>query len=211
MVVSGVAALLSGSVVGLVMGMLSLPEAPQVRVTMSTPSPHESAAPTVTRSSTSASSSSPTAKLKTITQREAPPPPAYIDQPWTERNLRFVSLDDIWRDDQGQITLKVTPMTFLTGAKARAYSQQHLGQPRDYAAMPSGGAQMTYRVRDDATIFGEFFIGDHTQPHQRQVNRDELFDLARKALDFRQHPTFWLQRSMGVEGPVIYLAEQYLG
>lgn len=192
-------AVIGGSLLGLVHGVFNPPDPPPGRVIEA---PAESVRPTATSSAAGPDLSadparnagpSVSAPLKTVRQTEAAPPQDLID-PSRDRNLRFTLLDDIWRDDQGRIVLKVTPLRVSERGRVQKADDQ----------------EIEITVREDATIFGEFFLGDQRNVQLNRFRSDEAFRLLRDALDRGAKPTLWIKRSRGLDGPAIYVAEQRL-
>ena len=188
------AALVGGALFGLIRGVLDPPPPPVSKVIAG---PTSANRPSTTLSTIAAAPArstgpSPSAHLATTWATEESPPRDRID-PATDHALRFTRLEDIRRDDQGKILIRVMPMSYANG-KAKKAANQHV----------------EYTVRDDASFFGQYFLGDHTAVQPNQFDRDRAYQLLRDALDHGQQPTLWIKRSLGVEGPVIYVAEQYL-
>jgi hypothetical protein len=146
------------------------------------PTPDRYAAPT------------PSAGLVTVGPTEAPPQDDVVD-PATDPSLRFVRLDDIWRDGQSRVVLRVTPLQRPEGGRTRR----------------SGDPQLEVTIREDARIVGEFFLGDHTTRRRGRFGVDETFRLLRQALDNGQKPTLWIKQSRGESGLVISIREEFLG
>jgi len=180
-------ALAGGALVGLVVGVLAPPTPP-------TPTTVNLAAGATASSTTAAAAAAPrrsagptpsgSVTVTTIQATEITPPSDRIENPASDPNLRLVRVDDVYRDDQGRTMLKLTP----------------LGK--------SGGKQFEAKLRDDAAIFGEFYIGDWSNVAPNRFGIDEARQKLRDALDQGKKPTAWIMRKFVAEGSVIYLSEQ---
>lgn len=207
-----IAAVAGGSLLGLVVGIVAPAKPPAARViTTAAPTQSPTAAANAIASPSRSARPSPSVPVKTVRATEAAPPADHIAKPWTDRSLQFVTLEDIQRGDGGTLRMRVTTTTLLSGGRARAFYERQGQEPREFAADPSGGRMLELTVRPDATVFGEFYLGNHTDVNVQRFSIDDLFNYARGALDHGRKPTFWLQRSLAIEGPVIYVGEQYVG
>lgn len=137
-------------------------------------------------------------------------PAQFIPSPWTRKGLEFVTLQDMGRDENG-IWLKMQRNRLLTGEAARKYLASQNREPKDFAADATGGRVSQFRLRQDATVFGDLWLGDGATQQTRQFSVDEFYDIIRGVLDRGTQPTFWVRHDNGVPNlPAIYLAEQYL-
>jgi hypothetical protein len=185
-------ALVSGALTGLVVGVLDPPSPPKPTVQLaagaSAGAPATTRAPAVPAPRTSAI---PRASLELRTEQlaQVTPPFDRIEHPAAVPGLRFVRVEDVWRGQEGRIMLRVTPL--LPNGRER-----------------SGAQQFEVRLSGEVMIFGEFYIGDHTNVQPRRFGPDETHDLLRGALAFGKHPTVWIMRKFVIDGSVVYLQEQ---
>ena len=210
-----------GSLTGLIMGAFGPTSSDQTATAFRPPVGTTSAtgAPSATASASASGSASPTASaspsstatVKVITGSPDVPPTAFIDQPWSDPSMQFATLQDVQRDDNGSVVVQVRLGRLLTGGAARRYLVSQGQDPADFAVVDQSGGTQDYTLRDDATIFSQYYLGDHTNVNTMQLDPDQFYDAARAALGAGVQPTIWLRHDYGIDsGPVIYLAEQYL-
>jgi hypothetical protein len=189
-----VGAVVGGALTGLVVGVLAPPSVPTPTVRMAagaagvTPATTKAAAAPPPRARASASPRA-SLDLRTVQLAQVTPPFDRLENPAFEANLQFVRVEDVWRDQEGRITLRVTPL--LPSGRERP-----------------GAKQFEVQLSREVTIFGEFYIGDHTNVQPRRFGPDETHDRLRGALDFGKHATVWIMRKFVIDGAIVYLQEQ---
>jgi hypothetical protein len=211
-----VGALASGSLLGLVIGIVA-PTSPDLGATsavVTSQSPTAAAngtTPTTAPSSTSPSPSpSQTEAIKTVTMSAAAVPSDFVQHPENDRTMTLWTLQSVDHNDPNHVLLYLKRATLLTGGRARQFLQNQGQQPNDVAVAPNNNAQtQQFTLEGDAAIWGQFVIGDGQNQNLTQFALNDFLTAADNALNQGQHPAVWIKRSMGVEGPVIYLAEQY--
>jgi hypothetical protein len=189
-------ALVGGALLGLLIGVLNPTQPSQLAASaVGTPtgSPTGAAGPV-------AAVTSPTRTVRTVVRTEDPVPADVIEQPWKDKSIFLGKLYEIRRDDHGT-TLVMRRATLLTGDKAAAYYAEQGQDPQNTAVVSVDEQPREYRLRDDAALFGTF--GDQL----RKFNVDDFLGAAQGILDQGTHPAFWVKRSLGVEGSVIYVDE----
>jgi hypothetical protein len=199
-----VGAVVAGSLIGLIKGIVapSGPDALAVTTTAKSTS--------AVRTSTAPSATSPAASksIRTVIRTEDAVPGDFIQQPWKDSSLALGTLEEVNRDQNGT-KLVVRRADLLTGDKAAEYYAAQGQDPQDFAVVPTDDQPKSYLLRHDAAIYGQYVFGDHQQPQVRKFKLDDFVGTAEGALANGEHPAVWIKRSLGVEGPVIYLAEQY--
>lgn len=208
---STLGAVVAGSLLGLALGVLSPPKPPTPKAANASGTSTPSASVTGRPAAAPSRSPSPSAsgKIRTTTRSEAAPPNAHVDRPWTDRTMQLMILEDVWNEGEG-LVVRGAPGKLLSGAKAKAFYEGKGEEPKEFAVQATGEV-FELRVRGDATFFGERYIGYSDHQELRQMGKDEFRERGRNAIDQGQRPPIWLKRSLGIEGPVIYAAEQYLG
>lgn len=163
-----------------------------------TPSPsHSSPSPSPSKSSPSPSPSN-TAPITTFVQD---PGAAGLD---------FGIVTGIKRRTDGVIVLTVDRAQFLTGKAAKDYYAAHPGtEPMDYVIVNTNPATRQFTVAPDATLFGMYLLSDHNTVAPVKITMDQLYTRA-KPLVPKQPLLVWMQHRGSANGPIGYLAEQFV-
>jgi len=199
-----------GALTGLLLGIFRPPALPAATVASSTESAGPTAAALTSPRASASATPTVTPTVRTIAATQEAPPGQFIESPWTKKGLEFGTLQDMGRDGNG-IWLKLQRTRLLTGDAARKYLAAQGKGPKDFAADPTGGRVTQFRLRPDATVFGDLWLGDGATQQTRQYSVDEFYDIVRNVLDNGTQPTFWVRHDNGIPTlPAIYLAEQYL-
>jgi len=209
------AALASGSLLGLVIGVLSGPGTPQPGKIL-----NAAAGTTPTASSSPASSSRATAstspgrtKTKTIKVTTRSPigvPNDVIDHPENDRWMILATLQNVDAGNRDHIVLTVHPADLLTGDQAKQWYQSQGQQPQNTAVAPRQNVPDQQLVlRTDAALWGSFLYGDQQNVNVHRLSLDDFLNASGGLLGSGQRPTLWIKRSLGVAGDVVYVAEEH--
>ena len=213
---STVAALASGALLGLVIGVLSPSSADttlSAKQAGATGAPTSAAPETTAAASTSSSpsTSSPTTTrtVKTVVKTSQGAPADFVAHPERDRSMSLVILDSVQQTDQG-LTLSVRRARVLTGEQARRYWRNQGQQPRDLAVVAFDNAPSTQLpVQDGAAFWGQYLWGDGQNQNVQRLSRDDFTGGAYRILGQGQHPAIWVKRAFAVAGPAVYVAEQF--
>jgi len=215
MVGSTVAALASGALLGLVLGVLS-PSATDTTLSTkqagatgspTTAAPETTAAPA--SSSPSTSSPTTTRTVKTVVKTSQGAPADFVAHPERDRSMSLVVLDSVQQTDQG-LMLSIRRARVLSGEQARRYWRNQGQQPRDVAVVAYDNAPSTQLpVQDDAAFWGQYLWGDGQNQNVQRLSRDDFTGGAYRILGQGQHPAVWVKRAFAVAGPAVYVAEQF--
>jgi len=212
---SMVGALASGSLLGLVLGILQPgpPERGRLVAAAGNQSPTGAAAPTT--GATLAPSPSPAktkAKpIKTVTAATAAAPDGFIQHPERDRTMFLGTLEALDQGNHDHIVIYVRRADLLTGDRARQFYQNQGQPPRDLAVVPRDNAQTEALVlRPDAAFWGQLVLGNHQNQNLQHFGLDQFLNAANGVLANDEHPPIWVKRTLGAGGDVIYLAEQFV-
>ncbi|MDQ1287575.1 MAG: hypothetical protein QG622_1140 [Actinomycetota bacterium] len=210
-----VGALMSGAMLGLVLGVIAPVKPPEARVIPASiagaPTLSGTAAPTSAQSRPSATPTSATtrsAKIKTVTRTEVGPPTGHIDRPQGLLGMKLMIMEDVWNEGDG-LVLRGPSARLLSGRKAKEYYESKGEEVKPFAVEPSGET-IEVRVRGDALLFGERYIGFSDQQERKQFAKEEFRERGRAAIDNGKRPVVWYKRGFG-DDKAVYVAEQYLG
>lgn len=207
-------ALAGGSLLGLVIAVTSPPEIKPGTVSAmpaaaSSPAPGRATATTPARPSPSPTKTKP---VTTVTRSPAAVPATFIQHPDRDRSMFLGVLQSIDQNDHEHIMIYVRKAQVLSGAKAKQYYESKGQQPRNTAVVAAENADsQQFVLRGDAALWALQVLrgGDHrdSPPEPHQLGLDEFLGNANDALSHDEHPPVWIKRSLGLTGPVIYLAE----
>jgi hypothetical protein len=207
---SVIGALASGSLLGLVLGVIAPAAPPRARVvTASAEGPGPSAtAPTAAVSSSRGASPSPkqSVKIKTVTRSRSS---ETVRNPQNDPSMKLMILEDVWHADDG-LVIRGKPGHLIGGDKAREFYESNGEKVRPFAVEPTGDA-IEVKVRGDAVLIGARYIGFSDHHEIRKLSKDEFRERGRAAIDNGKKPPVWYKFGSGGDEKAVYVAEQYLG
>jgi hypothetical protein len=178
-----------------------------------TPTQTSTAAPATTKATKPASSTKPAASTSAAATSSAAPTPratAYVTDPTTVTGMDFGVLKGIARASGG-VVLRVDRASFLTGKKAAAYYAAHPKlEPLDYAVINTNPRVRSFRLADGAVIYAQYALGTGTEVKTETISVDQLYTRATELLSSNQNTLLWLRHTEDPDGPVYYVAEQYV-
>jgi hypothetical protein len=148
-----------------------------------------------------------------------PPPPApppatagartvpHVDAPW-DASLDFGFLRSARTDGRGQLVVTFDRAQWLTGKAYDDHVARHGRPENDYVVVNASHRVRTLRVSAAATLYGNQLLGPGDGLKDRIVSPARIVSRLR-ALGGAGVPV-WLRHVDGPDGPVVYLAEQYL-
>lgn len=164
------------------------------------------ASPT-SQASTAASTS--TAK-KTTAEADAQAPTGFVDAPWDWDGMDFGQITAISAQGAGAV-ITVDRAEFLIGSDATSYYAEHPElEPLDYAVINESTSTLQFLVTEDALLYGQYLLGDGNNVRTVRISMDQLLDRGQDVVSSGQPINVWLFHTSGEDGPVIYLAEQFI-
>ena len=166
--------------------------------------------PAATQSSGPAQPSPSNEPSSTTTAAEAVERIGWVEQPWTRKGMDFGILKGVSRDGD-KVSLSFDRAAFLVGKDAEAYFKKHPNQePQDYALVNTNSKVRRFELVADAEVYGTYLLGDQQQVHEQQLSVDDLVAKFQALPNKQDGLLVWLRHRDGDDGPVTYLAEQFI-
>ncbi len=139
------------------------------------------------------------------------PPHGFVQNPWADSSLDFGIVKEI-RSNGGTVTVTVDRAQFLTGPQAVAYIAKHPNyRDAEYVIVNTNKKLRTFPLAPDAEIYGVLMLTDQqTLGKPVQLAPAELVTRAQGILAQKGQLLVWLRHQNGLEGPITYLAEQFV-
>jgi hypothetical protein len=161
---------------------------------------------------TDAASPSPTTEdTRTATdEAEGQVPTGYVDAPWNWPGMDFGLIRDISAQGAGAV-ITVDRAQFLTGSDATMYYAEHPElEPLDYAVVNETSDSLQFLVTEDALLYGQYLLGSGDTVRTARISMDQLLTRGQDVISTGQPIHVWLYHTSGQNGPVVYLAEQFV-
>jgi hypothetical protein len=201
--VTAVVAVLAGGLYGLLR--------PSAGTVTTSPTVSTTVSPTPRASATTPAPATSASRTASATPTPTPRQTAYVADPTTVTGMDFGVLRGIARTGTGTVLLRVDRAAFLTGAKAQAYYTAHPKlEPLDYAVVNTNPRVRTFQVTDDAVVYAQYALGDHNAVKAQPITVDQLYVRAKALVDSHEIILLWLRHTQDPDGPVYYVAEQYV-
>ena len=171
-----------------------------------------SGTPSASASGKPSASATPSASAsKTPTKTPAPRKTAYVTDPASTPGLDFGIVAQVEQTADG-LTITMDRAEFLTGTKAQEYYTQHPDQePLDYAVSNVNTRLRTFTVTKDAVVYSQLALGDGQEINPGQkITLDQFYEKTVQLLARKEPLMLWLRHTDGADGPVYYIAEQYV-
>jgi hypothetical protein len=136
-----------------------------------------------------------------------PGPVPHIDRPW-DAGLDFGFLTAARIDRQGRLVVTFDRAQMLSGKAYDDYVAKHGRPENDYVIVNASHRLRTFRVSGSATLYGNQILGPANGTRDRIVSPARI--VSRLRASGVDGVPVWLRHTDGPDGPVVYLAEQYL-
>jgi hypothetical protein len=179
--------------------------------TAATTDPSASAATTdgSTAPQTSAAPSTSTAK-ETTREPDPQAPTGFVSDPWSRGDMDFGLITAISPQGAGAV-ITVDRAEFLMGNDAASYYAEHPElEPLDYAVVNESTSTLQFLVTEDALLYSQYLLGDGNTVRTSRISMDQFLDRGQDVVSTGQPINVWLYHTSGEDGPVVYLAEQFV-
>ncbi|MEJ2578949.1 MAG: hypothetical protein P8Z68_07600, partial [Kineosporiaceae bacterium] len=159
-------------------------------------------------STPAASTTAPTTKTSTTTKAKAPT--GYVSEPWDDTGMDFGIVSSVQPVGDGAV-ITVDRAEYLVGDDAAAYFAAHPDlEPMDYVIANDRVENLDFRVEDDALLYGQYLLGDRNTVKTTKLSMTQFLTRSQAATGDGQPLLVWLYHTTGDDGPVVYLAEQFM-
>jgi hypothetical protein len=196
MIGSFAGAIVSGSLLGLIIGIVApiAPGDPGTANTVSSRTQPPSAGPATPAAPSAAPSPVKTTfkPVRTTTLMALPVPQGFIEHPENDHTMFPATLEAMNSGDHNRVLIYVRRADLIGGAVVARPGTQ----PEELV------------LRYDAAFWGVLVLGDHQNINRQRLGFDQFLGVAGAVLAGNEHPPVWIKRTSGpAAGPVIYLAE----
>jgi hypothetical protein len=192
---------------GTFFGMFRSDSSETAATTLPTPSASTADASTPSPPSTAPSTS---AAKKTTDDPGMKTPTGFVDAPWNWEGMDFGLVTAVSAQGAGAV-ITVDRAQFLVGSDATSYYAEHPElEPLDYAVVNETTSSLQFLVTEDSLLYGQYLLGDGNTVRTTRISMDQLLDRGGDVVSDGQQISVWLYHTSGEDGPVVYLAEQFI-